>query len=147
MLIAVTATSILGLTVLVWLVNRRLPFPVCPICAGVSGTWIWLVAAHFSGYQINLAIPALLMGGTVVGAMSKLERFVEPKFILVWKTVFVASGFWAANSLLIGNRLALAAGIIFALIISLIFRARKVKIGGQKSEQIKNLEKKMKNCC
>ena len=147
MLIIVAITSVLSLTVLVWLANRQLPFQICPICAGVSGTWIWLMVAYFLGYQIVLTIPARLLGGWVVGAMSKLERFVQPKFVLVWKTIFVVSGFLAANGLLTGNWPMVVGGIILASIATLTGRTRPGKIGEQKSEPIKDLEKKMKNCC
>lgn len=147
MLIAVTVASILGLTVLVWLVNRILPFAVCPICAGVSGTWLWLMVAYFWGYPVVLTIPALLLGGTVVGAMSKLERFVEPKFVLVWKTAFVISGFWAANGLITGNWLIFAMGIILTLAATLTCKIRKIKIDKPESERVEKLKNKMENCC
>ncbi len=147
MLIIIALASIIILTSLTWLTKRFFPFQICPICAGVSGTWVWLIVAHFWGYQIDLTIPALLMGGSVVGVMSKLERFMQPKFILVWKMTFTVSGFLAANSLITGNWLIFAGGIIFVLIITLTSKTRPVKINEQKSEQIKNLEKKMENCC
>jgi hypothetical protein len=147
MLIVITLTSILSLTILVWLAKRILPFQVCPICAGVSGTWVWLMAAHFWGYQIDLTIPALLMGGTVVGAMSKLEKFVAPKFVLVWKTIFVMSGFLAADSLITGHWLIFTVGIIVAVIITLAFKWRGITGNKLGSERIAELKKKMKSCC
>lgn len=137
MLITVALTSVIGLTILAWSAKRVLPFPICPICTGVSGTWLWLIAAHFLGYQIDLTVPAILMGGSVVGAMSKLERFVEPKFVLVWKTVFVIAGFLAADSLVTGQWLVLAGGIIFALVATLVFQMSKINTG----------KPELKNCC
>src|SRR3990167_6999972 len=67
MLIITTVISILAISVFVSLVNRILSFAVCPICAGVFLTWVGLVSAHFMGYSIDLVVPGLLMGGSVVG--------------------------------------------------------------------------------
>ena len=142
MLLIITLTSIITITLLAWIGNRTLPLPfsICPICAGVAGTWLWLMGAHFLDYQINLIIPAMLMGGTVVGVMSKLERFIEPKFVLVWKTIFVASGFLAVNSLIMNQWLGLGLGVIIALTLTLSFKFRKIKLGKQTADQIKELE-------
>ncbi|HEY4476916.1 MAG TPA: hypothetical protein VJB69_02990 [Candidatus Paceibacterota bacterium] len=141
--------SILILTGLVRLINRFLPLSLCPICAGVSGTWAWLLIAHWLAYRIDLTIPALLMGGTVVGSMSKLERFVEPKFVLVWKTTFTSLGFLVAYSLLVGKWLILAGGMTLALIVTLVFKIRESEPGrgNQESKQAEELRKKMENCC
>ncbi len=149
MLLIITATSIIVITILIWVVNRTLllPFSICPICAGVAGTWVGLIGAHFLGYQIELIISAMLMGGTVVGVMSKLERLIEPRFVLVWKTVFVVSGFLTANSLITGNWPILVGGIILVLIITLTFKTKKVKLNKQESKQTEELKQKMKNCC
>ena len=147
MLIIVTLTSIVVLTVLVWRVNRFLPVLVCPICAGVAGTWAWLMVAYFGGYQIELIIPAMLMGGTVVGVMSKLERLIELKFVLAWKMAFVVSGFLAMNSLITGQWLVLMIGIILAIMATLIFRLGKIEVNKAEPEKAEELKEKMKNCC
>ena len=147
MLMTIAIASILAITGLIRFAKKILPFPVCPICAGVSGTWIWMILAHGGGYQIDLTVPAILMGGSVVAAMFKLERFVKPKFVLVWKTAFVASGFWAANGLITGNWLILVTGIIFAVLVTLAFKMRRIKENKPGSEKIEELKKKMRNCC
>lgn len=147
MLIIITLTSIFGLTVLVWAVKRFSPFPICPICVGVAGTWVWLLAAHFWGYRIDLVVPAILMGGTVVGVMSKLEKLIEPNFVLVWKTVFVISGFLAVNSLITGRWPMVATGIILAVIITLAGKMQKIELVKPETEPVRELKNKMKNCC
>lgn len=147
MLIIIALTSILTLAILAWLVKHILPFPVCPICVGVAGTWLWLLVAHFWGYQFDLVVPAILMGGTVVGAMSKLEKLIESKFVLVWKTVFVISGFLAANSLITDNWLLAATGIILAIITTLSCKMQKIELTKPGTEQIEELKDKIKNCC
>ena len=147
MMIAITVASIIVITTSAWVVRKIIKWNLCPICAGVAGTWAWLLVAHFWGYRIDLVAPAILMGGTVVGVMSKLEKLIEPKFILVWKTVFVASGFWAAYSLITGNWSVVVMGIILAVIVTLAGKMQKIKLTKPETEQVKELKNKMKNCC
>ncbi|MEK7190231.1 MAG: hypothetical protein AAB661_00500, partial [Patescibacteria group bacterium] len=55
----------------------KLPFQICPICAGVSLTWLWMLFGMGLGflsvekYQMVIAI---LMGGSVIGIVNKLEE-------------------------------------------------------------------------
>ena len=50
---------------------------ICPVCAGVLLTWLWMLLGMGYGflsvekYQI---ITAILMGGSVVGITNKLEE-------------------------------------------------------------------------
>ena len=61
--------SILVITGFVWLLNRITPYKVCPICAGVSGTWLFMLGARFLGYSVDPAILAMLLGtlGKIIG--------------------------------------------------------------------------------
>ncbi|MEK7552908.1 MAG: hypothetical protein AAB505_02265 [Patescibacteria group bacterium] len=147
MSIVITLTSIVVITVLAWLAGRISSFSFCPICTGVAGTWAWLIVTHLWGYQVDLIIPAMLMGGTVVGVMSKLERFIEPRFVLVWKTAFIVSGFLAVNSLITGRWPMVLLGVVLSLVFTFYFKIRPIKPGEQTSEKIEELKKKMKNCC
>lgn len=69
--------SIFVLTSIVWVSNKILPLKICPICAGVSLTWLWMLFGMSYGflsvekYQI---VTAILMGGSVVGITNKLEE-------------------------------------------------------------------------
>src|SRR3989338_9235117 len=113
MLIAITAISILAITGFIWLLNRilsarlrsRWVFKVCSICVGVSGTWLWMLAAKLLGYEIDLIVPAVLMGGSVVGITNQIEkRFslatASAGTLLLWKTLFIPAGFIAAYSII-----------------------------------------------
>lgn len=140
--------SIFAFTGIVWLIKKALKLEVCPVCAGVSLTWLWLLI----GMKLNLLptidyqLPtAILMGGTVVGAMSKLEKFIQPRFLVLWKTAFVAFGFLAVYSLVISDWLIFALGAILAATTTLVFKTHQAQ--KQESEQAKELEEKMKNCC
>ncbi len=146
MLITITIISILAITTLAHFAKRILPFKVCPICAGVFLTWVGLFGARFLGYQINLVVPALLMGGTVVGIAYQLEK---NKFggaaPLPWKALFMSAGFAAAYGILFSQLAALAYGLA-VLLASMLYFLRDGTSGARK-EDIADIEKKMKDCC
>ena len=160
MLIAIAISSIFGITLLVWLGNRMLPFWVCPICAGVLGTWIGLIIAHLSGYPIDLTVPALLMGGSVVGIVYQFEKKLPAgRSPLLLKTLLIPAGFIAAYSILVQWWGAFLVVLIFLLGMSFIFLSPKRNLSSRKeavtppegnephSLRREELENKMKNCC
>ncbi|OGI66227.1 hypothetical protein A3A95_02190 [Candidatus Nomurabacteria bacterium RIFCSPLOWO2_01_FULL_39_18] len=69
--------SILLIVSVIWFVNKKLSIKICPICAGVSLTWLWMLLGMGYGllsvekYQL---VTAVLMGGSVVGITNKLEE-------------------------------------------------------------------------
>lgn len=139
MLITITVISILVISALVWLANKILPFAVCPVCAGTFLTWVWLVGAHFLGYEINLTIPALLMGGTVVGIAYQLEKkFAKP--LLLWKALFIPAGFVSAYSILEQMWIVFLVAIMFMFLMSLALLPSR-------GESASGLEKKIEDCC
>ncbi|MCL5795126.1 MAG: hypothetical protein M1338_02110 [Patescibacteria group bacterium] len=150
-MIIITVISIFTLSFLVWLANRFLPFKICPICAGVSGTWIWLIIGYFLGYQINLIIPAILMGGSVVGLAYQLEKKLPAESTswhesLLWKTLFIPAGFVLTYSILTKEWLISSVVIVFLLGISFLFLSSSSKSDSNK-EIIKKLKQKMDKCC
>ena len=160
MLITITAISILAITALVWLANRSLPFRVCPICAGVFITWVWLLGAHFLGYRIDLIVPALLMGGSVVGiayqlaplearpltGLGKRSLNMSAERLLLWKVLFIPAGFVAAYSLLAQLWIALLFAVVFLFLVSFLFLSESGKTA-PRGESAGDIEKKMKDCC
>ncbi len=146
MLITITIISILAVSVVVWLANKFLMFTICPICAGVFLTWVGLLGAYNFGYQVDLTIPALLMGGTVVGVAYQLEKKFKnlfPNRILFWKVLFIPVGFVAMYGILEQLWTMFLVAIAFLLLITLT-QLRKTENGnGVKSE----LEKKMEESC
>ena len=142
-----SVVSILGLAGFVWLANKIWPFQICPICAGVAGTWLWLLAANFLGYEIDLIIPALLMGGSVVGIAYQIEKRLPPsRSPLLLKTLFIPAGFIAAYAVLTWHWPALLFSLLFLLLISFIFLYPQ-KNRNVRKEAVEELEDKMKNCC
>lgn len=145
---AIAVVSILAITAVVWLANKFLPFTVCPICAGSFLTWVGLVGAYFAGYTVDLTIPAILMGGSVVGIASALEKNSRRPAgaSLFFKTLFIPAGFVAAYSVLERQWVVLLFAVVILVLLSLVFSfLRDTADSPQKGSS--ELEKRMKDCC
>ncbi len=155
MSIIVAIASILVITGLTRLINKKLPFKVCPICAGVSGAWFLMTIGMLSGwlsvtgYQLVVAI---LMGGTVVGiayqgekvfqwAEENIFRFRVPAIVLGFILVYVA-----LRNL---SWLALVAEGIILFIVTYVYFIAPYKRGrhGSNLKEVRKLEEEMENCC
>ena len=146
MLITITIISVIVVAGVVWLANKILPFTICPICAGVFLTWVGLIIAYTIGYQINLTIPALLMGGSVVGVVYQLEkkfRDLPVGRILLWKILFIPTGFVVAYGILERLPAVFLLAVIFLFLASLLL----IRKTNTHSESVDGLEKKMEECC
>lgn len=149
MIITVTVISIVAISAVVWFANRILPITICPICAAVFLTWVGLVGANLAGYPVDLVVPALLMGGTVVGTAYQLEKKLggEPSGVrMFWKVFFIPTGFIAAYAVLEQSWVVFLGAAIFLCLISLVLmfssRAKNANLAA-----LSDIEKKMKDCC
>jgi len=150
MLITITIISVIVVAGVVWLANKILPFTICPICAGVFLTWVGLIIAYTIGYQINLTIPALLMGGSVVGVVYQLEkkfRDLPVGRVLLWKVLFIPTGFVVAYGILERLPAVFLLAVVFLLLVSLALLFSKSSTADSRSEAVGNIEKKMEECC
>ena len=154
MTITITVISILAIAALVWLVNRVMSLNVCPICAGVSLTWAWILAGLYTGWleaESWKLVAAIAMGGSVVGTANQLEK--RPAFaratastLLLWKALFIPTGFVGAYGLTLGWwYVFLAALAVLVLLVAVFFFSRSGN--GRASTPVEALEEKMKNCC
>ena len=68
--------SVLILTILVWIINKKLPIQICSICAGVSLTWIGMLVGMFLGkLSIDYQLPtAILAGASIGGIVAELKK-------------------------------------------------------------------------
>jgi hypothetical protein len=145
-MLTITIVSIAGITCAVWLANNVLPFKVCPICAGVSGTWMSMLALSFLGYEIDLVIVAMLMGGSVVGIAYQLEKkLAAGKSALAWKALFIPAGFVVAYSLVLAQWAMLAVSFVLAGAITWAFL--KKAESPEQGRRVEELKQKMENCC
>jgi hypothetical protein len=69
--------SILVFTLLVWAINKKLPIQICPICAGVTLTWLWMLLGMWLGF-LSVAryeiLTAILMGASIGGMVTELKK-------------------------------------------------------------------------
>jgi len=150
MFIVITTISIVAITGLVWGAKKILPFPVCPICAGVSGTWLWMLGLKFLGYPVDITILTMLLGGSVVGIAYQVEkRLPDNRSPLLWKVLFIPLGFVTAYSLVYSWWLIFGIMAVGLAALALMF----LKLSGttkrhpEHDKRVRELEEKMKKCC
>lgn len=148
--------SIFVITGVAWLVRKVTPFKICPICAGIAGTWSWMLAGILIGLiPASFILPvAILMGGSVVGIAYQLEKRLPPgRSFLAWKSLFIPTGFAAAYGLITASW-PIAAGALAAM--GALAAAFLRKNGGTAQPSVQpdgkagkgaDLEEKMKQCC
>ncbi|MBI5140007.1 MAG: hypothetical protein HZA94_00980 [Candidatus Vogelbacteria bacterium] len=159
MTIILVLSSILIVTFSARAVSRLSSWNICPVCVGVSLTWIvmfigmsffWLPVTEF---QLPTAI---LMGGSIVGIAYKLEGNLRSgRSQLVWKTLFMTTGFGLSYELVSFDwPSALFALVVLAVILYLFIdmtksnrlQSRSLLHGsGEKVEKL--VEEMKKGCC
>ena len=149
--IAITTVSILAIAGVIRLSHRILPFKICPICAGVAGTWFWILMGMYSGWleaEHWRLIAAMAMGGSVVGIAYQIEkRLPSTRSPILWKMLFIPTGFVAAYSLVSFWWVGFAAASAFLVICALWSIREPHRRVAQGRNAVEELENKMKNCC
>ncbi|MGB0757341.1 MAG: hypothetical protein ACPGO5_02700 [Patescibacteria group bacterium] len=72
------------------------PLKVCAICSAVSMTWLGLLLTYMLGMHEEIVWLGVLMGGSVVGLMYKLDSYwKEKKYSGTWllKLTIIVFGF------------------------------------------------------
>lgn len=152
-MIIITTLSIFVISGMIFLARKIWPsFRVCPICAGVSGTWLWILIGIWTGWlEANSwkLIAALAMGGSVVGVAYQIEKRIKPDKIMAWKIFFIPTGFALAYNLIYFSWLyvLLLSVIIFLTIFFFLKWLVSSKSRTDKDGRIVDIEKKMENCC
>jgi len=151
LLLTTTLASIGALTALAWALRRAVLPRLCPLCTGVAGTWIGLLAAHGAGVALDLRLPALLLGGSVVGLAGLGETALAgraPGAVLAWKTAFVVAGFATAYALLLPVWPGVAAGAaLLAALLWLPWRRSPASLPDAGPSRRQELVAQLKNCC
>jgi len=146
-IILITTISILAITGFAWLAGKILPFRVCPICVGVAGTWIWMLAARLAGFAFDASMLAILLGGSVVGLAYQLETHLpQGRSPLLWKTLFLPIGFVAAHGLAAPQWSLLAMAVAALLLLTAVFFMPR-RHAEKYSAAVEKLEREMKKCC
>ncbi|OGG41130.1 hypothetical protein A2118_03595 [Candidatus Kaiserbacteria bacterium GWA2_50_9] len=149
MLLILTIISILVITLVAWFANRLLPFTICPICAGSLFTWVGLLGLYFTGYPIDPVLPAVLMGGSVVGIMYQVDKKLSDRSAgarLFFKVFFMPTGIIAAYSILKEWWIVSGLALIVLLFVSLLFLFTRGTVG-VRERATDEIEEKFENCC
>ncbi|MBF8280339.1 MAG: hypothetical protein HW383_112 [Candidatus Magasanikbacteria bacterium] len=149
--ILIALISLYTIAGLAALLNRATGKRLCPICAGAAGTWIWMLALYFggwhpAGFTIDLFVPTILMGGSVVGIAYQAEKYLAPHIKpLAWKMIFIPAGFTAVY----GVTQSWWWILLLALTVMLVTAAICLRVGksGGSQRRVEDLEKKMEQCC
>lgn len=139
------------LTGLAWGARRMFGIRLCPICAGVASTWLWILGGIYIGWLETdnwRLVAALAMGGSVVGSAYQLEKRLSPnQSALLWKMLFIPMGFVVAYGFAIAWWAACFGGLFAGAILTWIFFRVPHKRHATSPRVVEELEDKMKNCC
>ena len=145
--ILTTTGSILAIAAVIWAAKRLLRAPLCPICLGVGGTWLWMVVAREIGYAVDATMLAILLGGSVAGLAYLVEkRLPQGRSALLWKTLFIPPGFVAAYALVAPHWVLLGA-VSVALVLLTAFFLVAPSASRDESGNVEELTRKMRDCC
>lgn len=145
--ILVTLASVLAIAGVMWAARRLLGVPVCPICLGVGGTWLWMLVARELGYPIDGTMLAVLLGASVTGIAYLIEkRLPDGRSALLWKTLFIPTGAVAAYAL-VAQLWAVVAGASVVLVVLTAFFLVAPAGSQAPSRSVEELTARMKNCC
>lgn len=131
---------------------------ICPVCASVSFLWISLSALAAWGYiELDdfIIVIALLMGGTVVGVsyLGEKKYLWAARYPQKWKFSVIIIGMFLAYLALINLSkpvVAVEALILSAFAYLFFIRDSRRNVEGSRSDNdrnIREIEKKMKQCC
>lgn len=145
--ILTTIASIFAITGAAWAVRRLLRLPLCPICCGVGGTWLWMAVAREFSYPVDPTLLAILLGTSVTGIAYQVEKHLpNERSALLWKTLFIPTGIVAAYALAASYWvLSGITGVALVILTAVFLMAPDTSAAD--SEQVKELRKKMQNCC
>lgn len=145
--ILTTMFSILAISGVAWTARNMLRVPVCPICLGVGGTWLWMLIGRSLGHEVDAIMLSILLGGSVVGIAYQVEKRLPPgRSPLLWKTLFIPEGFVAAYALAVPLwDLFAVAGV--ALVLLVAFFLLPPGAAKETSETVDDLKRRMRECC
>lgn len=145
--ILATLLSIATITALAWIAKRLLRVPLCPICTGVAGTWLWMVVARYFGLAFDTSMLPVLLGGSAVGIAYQLEKRVpEGRSALLWKSLFIPLALVAAYGIALPNWIVLGGAIAALLVLTGIFFVPPL-LQEKDGAVVGKLQEQMKKCC
>ena len=139
--------SMFLLASLAWVAGRISRLAVCPVCVGVAGTWLWMLAARLGGFAVDTVILAMFLGASVVGIAQWIEnRLPQGRAPLLWKALALPIGFSAAYSLVVEQWIVAGAAIAALAFLAALF-LRPARAAPADRAVVAELEERMKKCC
>jgi len=127
---------------------RRAGLRLCPLCVGVSATWLWLLVVRTGNTAVDPAVLGLLMGGTVVGLAYQLQkRLPADRSPALFLALFAIAGFGTANGAIAGHwswTILSAAGLVGVMGWAFLAGTHPER---KDSAAVADVEKKLENCC
>ena len=134
---------------IIYFIIALLPWKLCAICTAVSLTWFSILIMHIFGLYIDMIWLGIMMGGSVIGLMYKLDEYLRKNnYSGVWllKLAIVIFGF-LFTYLIINQKWQL---LLWLLPIGVIVGAIGFILLHKKSNQhnlSSGLQDKLDNCC
>ena len=145
----ISIISIVVLAALAWAVKEMFSLKLCPICAGVSLTWLGLLLLRYTGNVVDTVALGILMGGSVVGMAYTVDKKIEnARLAMIWKLLFIPAGFGAVYALIYFWSVVSALLIVYLGLITVWFTRHSHKqFSAPKDEQRKKIEDELTKCC
>ncbi len=152
-------TSIILITFGAWLMGRMGWAKICPICAGVLITWVWILVGIYAGILEGdnwLRLVTMAMGGSVVGFAYFMEkRMLARRSIgeggppgrsaVLWKAIFIPTGFLGVYGVLSGLWLLVLGAAVAGIWAFVHFMSPPVSNGSR--GKAASIKKSLKDCC
>lgn len=134
--------------IILYFVVALSPIKLCAICTAVSLSWVGLLIAYFLGWHDNLLWLGILMGGSLVGLMYKMEQYFKKKKLTnYWliRIAIIAFGFLSVYLFLSAewDKLIL---VIVAIILFSFFSLFFIKTEKDASKR-RPLKDRLDHCC
>lgn len=139
--------------------NKVFNIRLCPVCAGVAGTWLLMLVLRFLEYPISTPLLTMFLGGSAVGIAYTIEKKLPPaRSRMLFKAFFIPVGFITAYGMVIEDWI-MAGGALLALfaLVGIFLSKSRQSIGsgdeetppqaGEESPRQEELKKKLDECC
>ncbi|MEK7579205.1 MAG: hypothetical protein AAB460_01585 [Patescibacteria group bacterium] len=121
---------------------------ICPICALVSLTWMTMLTFKGLGYDIDDALLAMLMGGSVVGisyVLGARTNLTSRVALMYWKLVAIPTGFAVMYALLQFAWGYFAGALVAYSVAWWLFKSAST--APRRSLYMEGITKELNNCC
>jgi hypothetical protein len=146
-IVLISVLSILAIAAAAWAANRMLRASLCPVCLGVGGTWLWMLAARHLGLSFDTSMLPVLLGGSAAGVAYQLEKRLPPgRSALLWKSLFIPAALVAAYGIAVPDWSALAVAAVATAVLTVVFFIPP-RAQAQDSAAVEKLQEQMKKCC